>query len=148
MTTIEVHVDEAGGTRLVGQADQRDLFNRVVASVALGNTDDHLRNHGFLADRGAWTLSPAFDVNPTPDLQRRRAMSILGADTFPDEVEAVHALGAECGLAPAQARERLIVIASGLASWPDAARAHGIASREIALMAESITPRLEAVAGA
>ena len=74
-------------------------------------------------------------------------MSILGADTFPDEVEAVLALGAECGLTPAQARERMIVIAAGLASWPDAARANGIPQREIALMAESLRPRVEAVAG-
>ena len=42
--------------------DHRELYDRVVAGVALGNTDDHLRNHGFLADRGAWRLSPAFEI--------------------------------------------------------------------------------------
>ena len=51
------------------KADHHELFDRVVAIVALGDTDDHLRNHGFLADRGSWALSPVFDVNPQPDPQ-------------------------------------------------------------------------------
>lgn len=69
------------------------MFDRVVASVGLGNTGDHLRNHGFLADRGSWALSPAFDVNPTPDLWRPRVTSVMGADSFPDEVEGARILG-------------------------------------------------------
>ena len=42
------------------------LFRRVVFSVLTGNTDDHLRNHGFLRKGRAWTLSPAYDLNPNP----------------------------------------------------------------------------------
>ncbi len=71
------------------KADHRELFDRVVASVALGNTDDHLRNHGFLAARGHWTLSPAFDVNPNPDPWQNRSTSIMGADGLPDEIDAL-----------------------------------------------------------
>lgn len=59
--------------------DHHALFDRVVASVVLGNTDDHLRNHGFLADRGSWELSPVFDVNPNPDVTKARATSIAGS---------------------------------------------------------------------
>ena len=50
--------------------DLHEFYDRIIASIALGNTDDHLRNHGFLADRGLWRLSPAFDVNPNPDPSR------------------------------------------------------------------------------
>lgn len=38
---------------------------RALFSCAVGNTDNHLRNHGFLRDGAGWALSPAFDVNPT-----------------------------------------------------------------------------------
>lgn len=44
--------------------DLEELWRRIVFYIAVKNTDDHLRNHGFmLGDRG-WTLSPAFDINP------------------------------------------------------------------------------------
>lgn len=44
--------------------DLEELWKRIVFSICVTNTDDHLRNHGFiLTDRG-WTLSPAYDINP------------------------------------------------------------------------------------
>ncbi|MDR2149073.1 MAG: HipA domain-containing protein [Tannerella sp.] len=47
-------------------ADLEELFRRIVFSVCVKNTDDHLRNHGFLLVKNGWTLSPAFDINPNP----------------------------------------------------------------------------------
>src|SRR5690606_37670684 len=67
--------------------EARELYNRVIASVVLGNTDDHLRNHGFVAAGPRWALSPAFDVNPNPDLAKSRATSIAGATDHDDEIE-------------------------------------------------------------
>ena len=46
------------------QQDLQELWKRIVFSVAVSNTDDHLRNHGFLLENGGWRLSPAYDVNP------------------------------------------------------------------------------------
>ena len=125
--------------------DHHELYDRVIASVALGNTDDHLRNHGFLTDHGSWTLSPAFDVNPNPDPWRPRSTSIMGADAPPDEVDGLLALADECSLTTGQARQRMVRIASSLADWRDRARRNRINEQEIALMAESIEPRLAAV---
>ncbi|MCB0891055.1 MAG: type II toxin-antitoxin system HipA family toxin [Propionibacteriaceae bacterium] len=130
------------------RADHHELFDRVVASVAFGNTDDHLRNHGFLADRGSWTLSPVFDVNPNPDPQRARSTSIMGADAPPDEAEALLALAEECGLSPAHARERMTRVAGAVSGWRDAARRNGIREQEITMMADSIEVRLGALVGA
>ncbi len=45
-------------------ADLEELFKRIVFSIAVSNTDDHLRNHGFLLTQNGWTLSPAYDINP------------------------------------------------------------------------------------
>lgn len=46
--------------------DARELWRRIVFSMAVSNTDDHLRNHGFLLESDGWRLSPMYDVNPTP----------------------------------------------------------------------------------
>lgn len=49
-------------------SDLHELWRRIAFSVLASNTDDHLRNHGFLrATRGGWSLSPAFDLNPDPE---------------------------------------------------------------------------------
>jgi len=126
-------------------ADRRELYDRVIASVALGNTDDHLRNHGFLADGGLWTLSPVFDVNPNPDLSKPRATSIAGADTYADEAEGLLALAADADIRADEAHDRIARVAVSLAGWRDYARRHGIAERELTMMADAIEPRLEAV---
>ena len=44
-----------------------ELFRRIAFNVAVSNCDDHLRNHGFIYSKGGWTLSPAYDLNPTPN---------------------------------------------------------------------------------
>lgn len=44
--------------------DLEELFRRIVFNIGIKNTDDHLRNHGFLLTPKGWTLSPAYDVNP------------------------------------------------------------------------------------
>lgn len=46
------------------KADLEELFKRVLFSVCVSNTDDHLRNHGFLYSEAGWILAPAFDINP------------------------------------------------------------------------------------
>jgi serine/threonine-protein kinase HipA len=46
------------------EKDLQELWRRIVFSVGIANTDDHLRNHGFLLTRQGWTLSPAYDINP------------------------------------------------------------------------------------
>lgn len=49
------------------QADCQELFRRVVFSILIHNTDDHLRNHGFFVGPAGIVLSPAFDINPAID---------------------------------------------------------------------------------
>jgi serine/threonine-protein kinase HipA len=46
--------------------DLEELFRRIVFSICVSNTDDHLRNHGFLLTNNGWMLSPAYDINPNP----------------------------------------------------------------------------------
>lgn len=44
--------------------DLAQLWRRIVFNITVSNTDDHLRNHGFIHHKGGWVLSPAYDINP------------------------------------------------------------------------------------
>jgi serine/threonine protein kinase HipA of HipAB toxin-antitoxin module len=58
------------------QADMEALWRRLVFNVLVSNTDDHLRNHGFLYEgQTGWRWSPAYDLNPTPMDIRPRVLS-------------------------------------------------------------------------
>jgi serine/threonine-protein kinase HipA len=58
------------------EPDLEQLFRRVAFNVAIGNRDDHLRNHGFLLTPTGWRLAPAFDLNPNTE----RADHVLNID--------------------------------------------------------------------
>jgi serine/threonine-protein kinase HipA len=64
----------ADGIRQSGAAvreDLRELWRRLIFSLLASNFDDHLRNHGFLMHTaGHWSLSPAYDLNPVPEIDR------------------------------------------------------------------------------
>jgi len=51
------------------EQDLHQLWRRMAFNMAISNTDDHLRNHGFLLGREGWRLSPAYDINPSTDKQ-------------------------------------------------------------------------------
>jgi len=66
----------ARGAKDYIEADLEQLFRRVAYNVAIGNRDDHLRNHGFLLTPTGWRLAPAFDLNPSTE----RADHVLNID--------------------------------------------------------------------
>jgi serine/threonine-protein kinase HipA len=49
------------------ESDLEELWKRIVFNIFISNTDDHLRNHGFILTEKGWILSPAFDINPNED---------------------------------------------------------------------------------
>jgi len=68
----------------------RVLWKRVLLSVAIRNTDDHLRNHGFLKVKGGWNLSPVFDINPNPlSKTGQSSTSLAGAVGTEDEIDSL-----------------------------------------------------------
>lgn len=63
--------------------DLQRLWKTAVFGTAIGNTDNHLRNIGFLHTQTGWELSPVFDVNPTPSSSQTRFLTtLLGSDTY------------------------------------------------------------------
>ena len=63
--------------------DLHELWRRIIFTVLVSNTDDHLKNHGFIyVGRDRWRLSPAFDINPAPTRQRMLQTGILEGEPF------------------------------------------------------------------
>ena len=64
------YLDLVAFIRAQGAEPKRDLselWKRIVFNMAVHNTDDHLRNHGFILGPSGWVLSPLYDVNPVPN---------------------------------------------------------------------------------
>jgi serine/threonine-protein kinase HipA len=56
--------------------DMKELYRRIIFNILVSNTDDHLRNHGFLYEsQKGWRLSPVYDINPTPIQIKARLLS-------------------------------------------------------------------------
>ena len=112
--------------------DLRELWKRIVFSIAVTNTDDHLRNHGFLFDTKGLRLSPMFDVNPNPD---GSALS-LNIDDSSNAMDYDLAISVapffEINRDDASAIVKEMM--ESIASWSYFARSLGIGSREISMM--------------
>ena len=123
--------------------DCAQLWRRIVLSILISNTDDHLRNHAFLFDPvGGWRLAPAYDLNPMPVDLKPRNLS-LTIDEVDDTASLDVALDAarHFGLRPAEARAIVTEVAAAVANWRDEARALGLTSKEIERMASAFEHR-------
>lgn len=121
-------------------ADLQDLWKRLVLSVLISNTDDHLRNHGFLySGPTGWRLSPAYDLNPVPvDIKPRRLSTSIGIDGDPTaSLEIARAVAPQFGLAPHAADAIIRSVGTVIATWPRAAAARGLTPREIDRMSSA-----------
>jgi len=119
--------------------DLHELWRRIVFSVLISNTDDHLRNHGFLyAGNQGWRLSPAYDLNPVPVQFRPRILS-----TLIDERSGEASLGLALSVAgyfrlsQAEARQTAREVARAVSAWRRVAITQGIPPAELDLMASA-----------
>lgn len=119
-------------------ADLVELWRRIAFSIAINNTDDHVRNHGVLRARGGWTLSPLFDVNPDPRPAARRATSISGETEAEACRHALFAGAAHFGLEPADAEQLWRDLLDVIASWRTVAYRNGIADATQAEFASTL----------
>ncbi|MCB9534492.1 MAG: type II toxin-antitoxin system HipA family toxin [Myxococcales bacterium] len=110
----------------------RELWDRMAFNVLISNTDDHLRNHGFLRGRRGWYPSPAFDLNPVPTDVRPRVHALaLTEDDDRSSLENVLAMAPYFGLSDAEARRRAVRIGEATATWREVAARAGLTPREI-----------------
>lgn len=115
--------------------DMKELWHRILFSVLISNTDDHLRNHGFLKTSAAgWQLSPLYDVNPSSDRTGNLQLNI-DEDSSAATVEMAMSVAEYFRLNKAEAEKILNQTRRVVAEWRDVAKALGISAGEIARMA-------------
>lgn len=108
-------------------ANLQELFRRVAFNICTGNTDDHFRNHGFLLTARGWTLSPAYDMNPS--LNDHQSLMITATTNRSDPAMLLDACE-EYMLTRATAERIMVEVRTAMASWRSLATGLGIASRE------------------
>ena len=112
----------ADGVRQFGNdvsGDLRELWRRLVFSLLASNYDDHLRNHGFLMrEPGRWSLSPAYDVNPVPEMDRvhMNKTAITEDQVEPTILVALDA-AERFGLKTAEAKKILSEVLTAVSNW-------------------------------
>jgi serine/threonine-protein kinase HipA len=113
-------------------ADLEQLFRRVVFNIAVGNRDDHLRNHGFILNKNGWRLSPAFDINPNI----HKAEHVLNIDTVDNRpsLDTAISTAAYYRITEAKAQSISSETVDLVGQWRLLAKGAGISNAEMLLM--------------
>lgn len=110
--------------------DLLELFKRIVFNMAVSNTDDHLRNHGFILAEKGWKLSPLYDVNPVPygDTLALNVDSYDNSISIELAVEAAEYFDIKSNDAESIAEEILCVVRN---NWEQLATKYGINREQV-----------------
>ena len=112
--------------------DLHQLWRRIVFHIAISNTDDHLRNHGFILSNEGWILSPAYDINPSID---KEWLSLnIDTDSNALDFEVAKGVGSYFQLDNNQMDIILDEVKSAVSQWKTIAHDIGIYRREQQLM--------------
>lgn len=116
-------------------ANLRELYRRVAFNICIGNSDDHFRNHGFLLTPRGWTLSPAYDMNPT--LNEYQSLLINKSSSKADLDLLLQA--SEDYMIPQSDAQRIIdQVKETVRSWRAMANRLGISQREMEYFASRL----------
>lgn len=113
--------------------DLRELWKRMVFNILCSNTDDHLRNHGFLWDGSGWRLSPAYDIVSFPQHSLDRVLAIgVGrhgrSATLDNALTEVASFGLSLEESVQIAKNMQLTVKS---EWESLARTAGLSAHEI-----------------
>jgi serine/threonine-protein kinase HipA len=112
----------ADGIRQFGNdvpGDLRELWRRLVFSLLASNFDDHLRNHGFLMrEPGRWSLSPAYDINPVPEMDRvHMSKTAITEDQVEPTIGVALAAAGRFGLKAVESKKILREVFTAVSGW-------------------------------
>ena len=110
-----------------------------MVNVLISNTDDHLRNHGFLYEGPkGWRLSPAYDMNPVPvDVRPRVLSTAIDPDDPSASIDLAFAAAEYFGLNDKEARKIAASVAAAVSGWRQEAKKAGLSEAEITRMASA-----------
>lgn len=132
------------------KADMHGLWRRIVFNILISNTDDHLRNHGFLYQGPeGWRLSPAYDMNPVPVEEKPRVLSTaIDLDDATASLELAFAVAGYFELKLIRAKEIAREVGVVVSGWRTVAAQLGIAAAQGERMASAFEHRdLKAAVG-
>ena len=113
----------------------RQLWRRICFTILISNTDDHLRNHGFLHERAeSWRLSPAFDMNPNPAPGAKELSTAVDFDDFQASIDNLVGVAEYFRLDAQEAADVLAQVACAVGHWRTTATSHGLSPAEIEQM--------------
>ncbi|MCY0097006.1 type II toxin-antitoxin system HipA family toxin [Hoeflea ulvae] len=150
-TALERHGTEQGAYTDLAQfirqhsdnplADLRELWARMVFTILVSNTDDHLKNHGFVyAGDGQWSLSQLFDVNPQPERHRLLKTAIIEGEPFSASLELALEAAVFFNLPADEARGLARMLARQIKdNWREIMRNYGVTGTEL----RSLEPAFE-----
>ncbi|HTU78477.1 MAG TPA: HipA domain-containing protein [Solirubrobacteraceae bacterium] len=119
-------------------ADLAELWRRIGFSILISNTDDHLRNHGFLRrSTGGWSLAPAFDLNPDPSPGPKLLRTPIDVGRDEAKLEALLAVAPYFRLDDQQAREIVAELSAATGCWEDVAAEYGLDGSAIERMSSA-----------
>lgn len=115
--------------------DLAQLWRRIVFNIAISNTDDHLRNHGFLLIDDGWRLSPAYDINPSVD---KDGLAInIDANSNDLNLDVAMGIGSYFHLTPAQMKQIIGQVGEVVSQWRNVADTIGISRQEQERMSDA-----------
>ena len=119
--------------------DMHALWRRIVFSILISNTDDHLRNHGFLwAGPAGWRLSPAYDLNPVPtDIKPRVLSTAIDLDDRTASLKLALEVAGYFELGEAEAHKIAGQVGHAVATWRKQAAKLGLTPAEADRMASA-----------
>ena len=115
--------------------DLEQLWRRMLFNVLVSNTDDHLRNHGFLLEDSGWRLSPAYDMNPN---ETGDGLTLnISAHSNQQDISVIMEVAPFFRQNKATANRILKKMREMIRTWREIARRYGISSTEIERMARA-----------
>ena len=114
------------------EANLHKLWRRIVFNIAISNTDDHLRNHGFILTDKGWVLSPAYDLNPS--IEKDGLSLNIDMDDNALDFDLAISVGEFFRLSKAEMQIILDEVLSVVKDWKTIAKAIGIKKAEMDLM--------------
>ena len=113
--------------------DLEELWRRIVFSICVSNTDDHLRNHGFILTEKGWVLSPAYDINPV-ETGTGLKLNISDDDNALD-LDLALEVSEFFRLSESRANEIIKEVKSSVSKWREIAGKYGISRTDQELKA-------------
>ena len=115
------------------EANLHQLWRRIVFNIAISNTDDHLRNHGFILTDKGWVLSPAYDLNPS--IEKDGLSLNIDMDDNALDFDLAKSVGEYFRLSESEMDTILSEVLGVVKDWERVAEAIGIINAEMELMA-------------